>query len=284
MDPSLQVTGLGVAGAASWGTGDFAGGLATRRAKAASVLAASQAIGLVALVALALATGERMPSAASLAFGAAAGLAGAAGILALYGGLAIGPMSVVAPLSGVLAAAVPLPLAFARHGAATPGQVAGMLAGLAGIWLVAGATPGQAVRPTRRALALALGSGAAFGVFYLLLHAASETATFWPLAAARAASIAVAGVFVIAQRMPLPVGRAAWGLTAAAGLLDAAGNLFFALASHAGRLDVASLLVSLYPAATVLLALAVLRERLSLRQGLGIVAMVGCIVLVTVSA
>jgi drug/metabolite transporter (DMT)-like permease len=172
-------------------------------------------------------------------------------------------MAVVAPVSAVLSAALPVAWSAVTAGMPSAPKLAGFALGIAGIWLVAraGASEGG-----RAGLALALVAGCGFGGFLILMHRGAEGGTFWPLAAARATSLVLALVAALVRRRPFAPAWPAAPLVALSGALDAGGNAFFVLASQAGRLDVAAVLSSMYPASTVLLAAAVLRERVTRRR------------------
>jgi drug/metabolite transporter (DMT)-like permease len=271
---------LGLASAASWGAGDFSGGLASRRAPAAGVVVASQAAGIVLLVLLAMATGEALPSAGQIGWAALAGANGAFGLLALYSALASGRMGIAAPVSGVVGAVVPVLLGAVLHGSPGPLRLLGFVLALAGVWLLT-ANEGSVGRAGVHELALPFLAGVSFGLFLVFIHQAGESTVLWPLTAARATSMSVlAALGGITGSLRLP-GRSALGLTGLAGLLDTGGNAFFVLAAQAGRLDVASVLSSLYPASTVLLACALLGERLTRRQTAGALVTLAAIVCVS---
>jgi drug/metabolite transporter (DMT)-like permease len=271
---------LGLAGAASWGTADFCGGLASRRSDPYMVILVSQFTGLGLLVAAALALGQPMPGLASLGWGALVGVVGIAGVVSLYRGLAIGPMSVVAPISGVLAAALPIPVSIGVEGLPAPILVVGFAVGLVGIWLVARGG-GSLGAVSRTPVLLGAVAGASFGLFYVLLEQAGHGGVLWPLAAARVTTVLALAPYVLVRRAALPATRSAWMLTALAGALDAAGNVFFILVSQMDRLDVSAVLLSLYPAATAAMAYVALKERFARRQIVGLVAMAASIVLMT---
>jgi drug/metabolite transporter (DMT)-like permease len=286
-DAGLASAVFGLAAAASWGVGDFCGGFASRRARIPAVMLVSQGIGLALFLALAALTRERPPSAADLAWGAAAGLSGLVGIAALYRAMQVGQMGIVAPVSGVVCAALPAVVGALTEGLPEGLRLAGFASALGGIWLVS--SPGapaatawqSAARPA--GLGLALLSGLGFGGFLVLVAQAQPGAVFAPLAAARAASIACLGALALARRWPVQPPRAAMPPIAAAGALDGAGNCLFLLAAQAGRLDVAGVLSSLYPAATVVLALIVLRERLARQQVAGVSLALIAIPLITMA-
>jgi drug/metabolite transporter (DMT)-like permease len=283
MSSDLAAAALGLASAASWGAGDFAGGLASKKAPLLGVLALGQATGVSLIALLALLTGEGAPPAASLGWAVGAGLAGAVGLAALYRGLAVGRMAVVAPVSAVLCAALPVAFAAVTAGLPPAVKLGGFALGLAGIWLVArGEDHGEG---GRAGLGLAVLAGAGFGGFLVLMHLGAEGGTFWPLAAARgAACLAVTGVAL--ARAGRPGGapwrppRAALPVVLLSGAFDAGGNALFVLAAQAGRLDVAAVTSSMYPASTVLLAALLLGERVSRPQGLGLAATLGAIALI----
>jgi drug/metabolite transporter (DMT)-like permease len=277
MPSSLAAVLFGLASAASWGAGDFTGGLASKRSPVLGVLVLGQAAGVTLIVATALLLREAAPTPAALAWGVAAGGAGAVGLAALYRGLAVGRMAVVAPVSAVLSAALPVLWSALSEGMPPASKLAGFALALAGIWLVARAGPAGG---GREGLALALLAGCGFGGFLVLMHRGAQGGTFWPLAAARGTSLALALVAALARRRAWAPARFAAPLVLLSGVLDAGGNAFFVLATQAGRLDVAAVLSSMYPASTVLLAAGLLRERVSRPQGAGIAAVLGAIVLI----
>ena len=270
----------GLASAASWGAGDFSGGLASRRAPAAGVVIASQGVGVALLVLLAIATGEAVPAAGQLGWAALAGANGALGLFALYSALASGRMGIAAPVSGVVGASVPVLVGAIQDGSPGTLRLAGFALALAGVWLLTAAGAGVA-RAEPGTLVLPLLAGVSFGLFLVFIHRAGGSAILWPLTAARATSMGVlTAIGGATGTLRLP-GRAALGLTCLAGLLDTGGNAFFLLAAQAGRLDVAGVLSSLYPAATILLACLVLGERLTGRQTAGALATLAAIACVS---
>jgi drug/metabolite transporter (DMT)-like permease len=276
MSSSAAAVILGLASAASWGAGDFAGGLASKRSPVLGVLVLGQGTGVTLIVATALLLGEVFPAPATVAWSVAAGASGAVGLAALYRALAVGRMAVVAPVSAVLSATIPVVWSALNEGVPPSSKLAGFVVALAGIWLIArvGATNG------REGLALAVLAGCGFGAFLVLMDRGAQGGTFWPLAAARATSLALALAAAVASRRPWAPARSAAPLGLLSGALDAGGNAFFILATQVGRLDVAAVLSSMYPASTVLLAAALLRERVSWAQSAGIVAVLAAIALI----
>jgi drug/metabolite transporter (DMT)-like permease len=269
---------FGLASAASWGAGDFCGGLAAKRASAYAVVIASQAVGAAILFGLAILFGERVPPVSDLVWGALAGAAGAIGLLALYRGLASGQMGVVAPVSGVVGAAIPVLAGAVFLGLPAALRLAGFGVALAGVWFISRPAGAGSIRFAD--LGSGLTAGVGFGLFFVLIPLGSENAVFWPLLAARAASLTLMASAARLKGQPFAPDRSLWPLTALAGALDAGGNAFFVLAARAGRLDVASVLSSLYPASTVLLAWLVLKERLNRWQTIGVLAALAAIVMI----
>ncbi len=268
---------FGLVSAISWGTGDFCGGLATKRSPGLRIVMVTEFVGAAVLIALALAVGEAAPTGASFLFAIGAGLAGVVGLGALYQGLAAGQMGVIAPLSAIVGGVVPIVVGLATEGAPSPVQLLGFGVALLAVWLLAAA--GE-FRPSRRELLLAVVAGLGFGFYFVLIAYASDGGLFWNLSAARVvAGLALLALLLI-TRQPLWPTRSAWGLTTGAGVADAGGNLFFALAAQAGRLDVAAVLSSLYPGMTVLLARLVLDERLTRAQITGVVAALVAVMLI----
>lgn len=275
---SPLATGVyGLASATSWGAGDFSGGLATKRAPVFTVAAVSKLASLATMLVFAWLRAEQIPSLHVLVWAGAAGVGGAVGLVALYQALAVGVMGVAAPVSAIIAAAMPVVFAALSEGLPTGLQLAGFALAMVAVWFIS--RPADAALPggprQTRGLRLATLAGIGFGCFYIFISRARAESVFWPLAASQFITLvtvlAVAGAITLAQRDRagrLPINTVP--LMLLAGLLDAGGNAFFLLAEHAGRLDVAAVLASLYPASTVLLARLVLKERTSTTQMIGI--------------
>jgi drug/metabolite transporter (DMT)-like permease len=285
---------LGLAAAVLYGTGDFLGGLATRRVQVLAVLMLAQTAGvIVALPAAAIWPGPA--SLTGLAWGISAGLAGGAGLIIFYLGLAAGPMSVVAPVSGLVSTVLPVAVALAEGERPGAGIYAGALLCLAAIVLASSAgdpkparSPGAVPRPrlpgTGRALGYGIASGASFGLFFLLIRNAGRSAELWPVAAARIGELAVVLITAaVLRRSPLPRGAGAGLLLAAAGAgaIDVIANICYVAATRTGMFGLAVVLASLYPGITVLLATVVLGERLRWVQRAGLALAAIGIILVT---
>lgn len=269
---------FGLAASLCWGSGDFNGGLASRRASPATVVLGAYSVGLVFLVVLALLTREPLPSLTSVLWGAAAGVAGVTGLLAFYSALSTGKMGIAAPVSAVLTASLPVLFSAITTRLPSPLQVGGFALALLAIVLIA--RPEQTIGPPQ-GFGLALLAGCCFGGFFILISRVDQASVYWPLAIARTSSILVLAARLRLTRGPLLPGLEVASLVVLAGILDAAGNAFFVLAAHSGRLDVAAILSSLYPAATVVLAAIVLHERVTRVQGTGILLVLLAIPLIS---
>jgi drug/metabolite transporter (DMT)-like permease len=276
---------LALASAVVYGAADFLGGLASRRTSVFGVVALSQVVGLVALLALLPWLGGPVEG-ADLAWGAASGLAGAGGLVVFFRALARGVMSVIAPVTAVTAAAVPV-LVGLLYGNTIGGWAAvGIGLALMAVVLVSAEGGLSALRSARpAALAPALVAGSLFGLFFVLLDRTSTDSGLTPLVAARIASVALVVVLALAGRQPLRVTRPALPLVAVSGLGDMSANALFLLATQAdGQLAITGVLASLYPVTTVVLAQLVLRERLVGAQVAGLLSAVGAVVLITLPA
>jgi drug/metabolite transporter (DMT)-like permease len=264
---------LAAASALIWGTADFSGGKASQRGDALAVSVVSQILGLPMLVAcLLLVPGE--PRVPDLLLGAASGAAGLLGMVLLYRALASGAMTVVAPVTAVTAAVVPM--AVGLLGSRTPGMLALTGAGCA-IVAIALVSIGPAAglgSVTRRLVGLALAAGALFGLFFALIAQASEASGMWPLVGVRAASIGIGLALAARSRTSLRLSGGVLRWAAIAGPLDIAANGLYLAAAARGHLSIVAAVASLYPVSTVLLAFAVDRERLRAAQvaGLGLAA------------
>jgi drug/metabolite transporter (DMT)-like permease len=271
----MLALGLALGASVAWGGSDFLAGLATRRLGVLRVLALSQGIGLVALLALVAVAGRSAPPASAALAAAAAGLAELAGFWALYRSLALGPMSVVAPLSS-LAAIVPVVVAVStgeRPSAACAGGLALALAGGALVALEPSRGGGATGRRVAPGACLALVSALAFGTFFVAMGAAAHGAgPAWAAALSRTASVAALGLVLATQRRPVRAGRADVRAVGAVGLLDAGANGLFAVALTEGLASTVSVLGALYPVTTVVLAAVALRERVRPAQAAGILA------------
>jgi len=275
---TIEASGFSLLAATCWGGGDFSGGLAAKRASVFRVVAVAHACGLSAMLLLAWITGERVPPGADLLWGAFAGFAGAFGIAAIYQALAIGRMGVVAPVAAVVTGVLPVLFSLRVEGMPDRIQLLGFALALVSIWLVA--RPNEFV-DSHRGLGLAVLAGVMFGLFLVAGKQAGHHGVFLPLVAARLVSTTLMLTIVaIAPQDPRPLRAVLWPIVFS-GLLDSAGNALFIAATRHGRLDVAAVLSSLYPASTVILARVLLNERISIAQGAGIVGALTSVALIS---
>lgn len=277
----LLAVAAGLASAASYGAGDFTGGFASRRYEPILVVLASQFAGLAILLAVSVVLRLPLPPGSDLGAAGVAGALGTIGLVRFYRELSAGRMGVIAPLTAVVTVTIPVLFGTLTAGLPTPNQFAGILLALAAIWFITRA--GRHTRATWRDLGVVFFMGALFSVFLVTIGTVSERSITWPLVASRAASVLLLLIVIAARRGP-PVAavRDRLPLMAFIGLLDIGGSSLFALSSALGRLDVAAVLASLYPAVTVLLARSILAEEINGRQWFGLAAAVASIVLITV--
>lgn len=279
---------LGLLVALFYGSGDFCGGLAAKRTAAVTVVIGSFALSavLVAVTIGAWAALGTLPPAhpSDLWLGVGVGLVGPAAVALLYRGLAMGRMSVVAPITAVVAAMVPLVWALVDGERPSTVALAGVAIALVAIVLVAGAPEHDdhpedaATAPLSAVIPPAVASGLGFGALFVLLGETGDDAGLWPLLTAR--PVAVVVTVVVAAVLGWRAGsldgaivpaRAAWPMVAGAGVLDVTANGIYLAATRSGLLSIVAVLSSLYPAATVVLARVVLGERLHRVQVVGLV-------------
>jgi len=270
----------GIVSAATWGSADFIGGIATKRTAAYRVLFLAELAGLIPFTALALLTHEPIPPAIDLVWGGLASLLGLGGLIFLYRALADGQMTVAAPVSALLAALVPVIFGLFTLGVPSLTTILGFGLALCAVWLIS-QTDLTNWRFTFSDLRLPLLSGIFFGWYFILLHQATLHAFYWVLVAARFAGFITLGLYALITHQPALPPRDLWGYSIVNGIIDIAGNAFYVLSAQTGRMDVAAVLGALYPASTVFLAAIFLKERITRIQGLGIALAFVAIVLFT---
>jgi uncharacterized membrane protein len=276
---------LALGAAAFYGAADFLGGIATRRATTIATVLTTQGAGLLMLLACSPLMLDQVMSQRDVLFGMLAGLTGSIGVALLYKALAIGPMSVVAPVTAVCAVIVPLVVGLLQGEAMAAAAAIGVGVAIAAIGLL-GMSPAPADAPDQppadlaKGLRVALGSGVAIGGFLVSLGETSSAAGLWPLAVSRTVSIALFTVLALSARQPMLVPRAALAPAIACGGLDMVANALYLVAVREGQLSLVATLASLYPASTVLLARLVLGERLGRWQQVGVASAVAAIALI----
>jgi drug/metabolite transporter (DMT)-like permease len=297
-----------LAAAASWGGGDFSGGMGVKAAggTAAGALRfviVAHAVSLAVLTLICILNGSAWPHGTAMIWALAAGAAVGISLTAFYVSLARGAMGVSAAVSAVLAAAIPAAVSTVLEGAPGILRLAGFALALAAIWVIAaGNSPENATGDTSRAnrnMGLAIIGGLGFGFYFVALRMANGLGVFEPIALARAASLVICLLLlgIVSWRQKAApahpaaenpdnnparwLSRQAFGWAMGVALLDTGGNLLLIAATLTGRLDEAAVLSSLYSAVTILLAAWRLHERPTKRQWAGMVAALAAVVMIT---
>jgi len=266
----LLALAISLASAASWGLSDFLGGLQSRRLSVLAVLAVSQPAGLLLIALLLPFFGADPIPADKLAIAFAAGAASLGGLGAFYAAMAMGTVSVVAP---VAALGVVVPVAFGLAQGEEPGsiQLAGLVAAIAGVVVLSYEEDPEHAGVARRSIGLAILAGLGFGLFFTGLDAASPDRPGWAILAVRLGGVSAIAVALLVSRPQLTGVAAALPVLVAIGAFDVAANALFAVASTKGILPVVAVGGSMYPAFTVALAHGVLGERLARIQWGGVI-------------
>jgi uncharacterized membrane protein len=263
---------LGVLVALSWGSADFLGGFTSQRLHTVTVVLVSQAFGLAAAVVLVLALGDAAPGAHVFVLSAIAGVAGVAALSLLFRGLAVGRMSVVAPLSAVGSGVLPVAWGLLRGERPTGLALVGVALAVVAVVIVgrgAEHDPVPSVPPVRE-LALGIGSGVGFGIVLILFSESATDSGMWPLLIARVSAVPLLAVLALALGRSPRVPRADLPPVAGAGLFDAGANAMVLLAVRRGLLSLVAPVAALYPATTVVLARVVLHERIGRQRAGGL--------------
>jgi len=269
-----SAAGFGLLSATTWGGSDFVGGVGARRSPALLVVASGHVFSLILLLVICRAMQVAVPGSAPLLYAALGGFEGALALAVFYRALAMGAMGLTAALTGLLTALVPVFFSLVHEGLPSLRAGVGLALGLAAIWLITHtpvAKGAESTRPSAPRLPLLLGgiAGLGFGTQLILFKMASSASILWTMTSARAAGV-LALVIVIIVMPPKAAWRGFWLTGITAGTLDTLGTLFFIQATRVGRLDVAAIVGSMYPAGTILLAALVLREWPTRRQFTGI--------------
>jgi drug/metabolite transporter (DMT)-like permease len=279
---------LALSSALFYGAADFCGGLTARRANTIATVFVSQFVGLILLVAALPFLPAATVTPRDWIWGIVAGVSGSIGVALLYRALAVGTMAVVAPITAVCAAMIPVLFAFGVGERLRPLTIVGVALAFVAIVLVSqprasadeDVQPGERKRSLPPGVLLAVLAGVVVGLFFLALARTSKGAGMWPLVAARIVSIALFGSIALATGRSLRMSASATGTATAGGALDMLANALYMLAARIGPLSIVVTLASLYPAATVILARFILGERLSFVQMAGIACALAAVVII----
>jgi drug/metabolite transporter (DMT)-like permease len=278
MSVPAQATSVGFSLAAvlCWGTSDFVGGYASKKANAVLITAITNGSGLVAIVSVAILSGSHMPTLNNIAWALVGGACGGTALAVFYRALAAGNMGLTAPISAILSAAIPALFGMFVQGLPPATQIAGFILAAFGILLISRSD--QSGSP--RGLGLAVISGIGFAGFYICAQRAGTASALWLATATRVAAFVCTAGWVLATKSFKPARSASlkWGVLA--GVIDVSGSVLFFRSLQTGRLDTAVVLASLYPVITVLLARIVLKERFSRWKVAGMVAALAAVPLI----
>ena len=274
----MTAIALALAASLAWGVGDFLGGLSSRRLSALTVLALSEAAGLAAVAIAVAARGDPTPNGEALVLAAAAGIGGVVGLGALYRGMAIGAMAVVAPIS-TAAAVIPVVYGLARGERPSPLQLVGSAAVLLGVAATSYTRAAEGARIAAGA-GLALVAALGFGWYFVFIDGASDDGVLWAVLVSRAVATLLA-LAAAGARATLRLPRRAMPVVAAIGLFDVGANVLLAAALTKGYVSIVAVLASLYPVVTVALAITVLHERPARVQALGIAVALGGVAVIS---
>ncbi len=275
---------FGFLSALSWGAGDFSGGLASRKLGAYRAVLYADFFGLVLIAVVLGFYRESIPSAYVLINAIIGGALGSVGLLVLYYSLTKGQMSIAAPVSALFAAVLPVIVGAITEGFPKVFQIVGFVIALVAVWLISRGNSTERFRLDHLAdLRLPILAGVGFGSYFIFIHNATQATdtVLWPMVTSRVAGTILLFFVVLIRREPFAVPQNAWTVVFLNAALDVGGNFFYILASRMGRLDVTAVLSSLYPGGTVLLAWFLLKERISPKQWIGILAALLAIVLFT---
>ncbi len=270
VNQDILAVAYGLAAASSWGTSDFSGGFVTKTSSVFGVLLVVNITEIVLLTICTLWIGGPVPDITSLILGGLADIVGFIGLAAFYKGLASERMGMVASLAAVISAALPVLFGVLLEGLPSNRQMVGFAAAFAAIWHLSVSEKPYTIR--WRQLSLPATAGIAFGVSFILIDQAVEQGVLWPLLAAKIMGTVVLIMLLLIFRIGTMPPKHKYPIMCLTGFFDAAGTTFYASAAQIGRLDISAVLASMHPAITAFLAWLIIRERLSRRQWIGVVA------------
>lgn len=274
---------LALGSALVYGIGDYFGGRASRSQPSIAVAAVGQIVSMALVVSAVLVMGTATPDAATWWWSAGGGIVGALGIAGLYHAFAHGDVSVVAPTSAVVGAALPAVVGLSIGERPSPLALVGIVVAVAAIALVSGALGQHRHNTSPRIVALSVAVGACFGLLFVAFDRTDPDSGMWPLLIARFASVPMLLVVGAAARVRPVRDRQSLQLSVVSGVFDMGANVLYLLAVRGGMLAVVSAVASFYPATTVALAFGLDKERVTRWQGVGLVAAAAALVLVSVS-
>lgn len=283
---------LALLAAIVYGAADFLGGTVAKRASTLAAVVATQGAGLALLLLGTPVMLNAVVTPNDVLFGALAGVTGSVGVALLYRGLAMGPMSVVAPITAVCAVVVPLIVGLMLGEQLAPLAALGVAMAIAAVVLLgqepapvaAAAAPPRTAAQVAQAVRIALASGVAVGGFFVCLGQTAAPAGLWPLAVSRTVSVSVFLIVAVSLRQSWRIPAAAWPAALGCGALDMIANGLYLVAVRQGQLSLVATLASLYPASTVMLARFVLGERLGRWQQVGVAAAVAATLLIVANS
>ena len=281
LPPTLLVVGLGIISSLGWGIADFGGGVTSRKAPVVGVLFTSQAASLVVAVPLFLLAGESTMTPVEYGLAAIAGVLSAAGLGTLYRGLSVGRMGVVAPVAAVITAALPVTYGFLTEGIPSELAIIGIAAAVVSVLLVSRTPDAGDGRPS--GLRYGVATGFIFGLFPIVTSAISDDVLVAPVVTVRVASVLTIAAFVLLRRPQWRVPNRLLPVLLGIGLTDMLATATFLAAIAVGPLAIAAVLQSLYPVVTVILAWAILKERITPVQAGGILAAGTAVVLIAIA-
>jgi drug/metabolite transporter (DMT)-like permease len=252
----------------AWGASDFLGGYASRRANAFLLTAIAHLSAMIFMATIALATHALFPTRTAVMWALAGGISGGGALAIFYRALASGRMGLTAPVAAVLGAAIPVAFGMFREGLPHTAQIAGFVLAVLGIWLISRTEDGS--RP--EGIGMAALSGIGFAGFYLCIRQAGDSSALWIAAVAKMSSFTLTVILVLLGTGIRQMNRRGVAIGIVAGCLDITGSVLYIRASQTGRLDVAVVLSSLYPAVTVLLARFILHEHFTRWKAVGMFA------------
>ena len=264
-----------------FGSGDFCGGLASKKNNVFTVVVGAHFVGGIFMAVTAFVLREPLPTLVDAGWGAAAGIAGAVALMLFYGALANGRMGVVAPMTAVISAAIPIVWGAIFEGFPTWIRMLGFLIALIAVLFIS--LDENSGRPKLSEMLMPFLAGIGFSLFFIFVDQIEDGSVFWPLVSARIASVTLFGLYgFLSGKLKRPE-PGTWHIIGLAGIFDTLGNAFFILATQAGRFDVASVMGSLYPASTIFLARFLLDERLIFVQWIGVALATVAVVLIALA-